>query len=81
MSCSIVDASTAGWTLGFQISHNELRVTGSRRSPMQRSFSMGDTVFAQNFAGSSPKWLPGSYFGYGPPSYQVQLITVRVMVM
>ena len=39
-----------------------------------RSFRVGDTVFAENFTGSSPKWLPGTVVMVtGPLSYHVEL--------
>ena len=40
----------------------------------QRSFNVGDLVFAENFTGTPPKWLPGTVVTVtGPLSYQVQL--------
>ena len=40
----------------------------------QRSFSVGDLVFAENFTGSPPKWLPGTVVMVtGLLSYQVEL--------
>ena len=39
-----------------------------------RSFRVGDTVYAEIFTGSSPKWLPGTIVKVtGPLSYHVEL--------
>ena len=42
----------------------------------QRSFSLGDQLFAENFSGTPPRWLPDTIVRVmGPLSYQVQLKT------
>ena len=43
-------------------------------SAPQRSFDVGDLVFAENFTGTPPKWLPGTVVAVtGPLSYHVDL--------
>ena len=58
-----------------RVEHHQLRQKKAHdNSSPPRSFSVGDSVFAQNFTGSSPKWLPGTVvLVTGPLSYQVQL--------
>ena len=41
------------------------------KASSQRSFSVGDLVFAENFAGTAPRWLPGAVVMVtGPLSYK-----------
>lgn len=44
------------------------------RSKPLRTFEVGDTVFAENFTNTPPKWLPGKVVKVtGPLSYQIEL--------
>lgn len=55
-------------------SHQQKQKEAHDTTTPLRSFCVGDLVYAQNFTGSSPKWLPGTIVMVtGPLSYRVEL--------
>ena len=63
-------------SVSTRVEKNQLRQTQTHdsKNSVLRSFCVGDTVYAKNFASSSPKWLPGVVTQVtGPLSYEIAL--------